>query len=67
MADIDTLIERLEPRPGVTFLAVDLNEKGRERRGAGVLGSPYAAGTVGAAGAGHGSRPGPRPGRTARR
>lgn len=32
MADIDTLMERLRPRPGVTYLAVALNEKGRERR-----------------------------------
>ena len=32
MADIDSLIERLEPRPGVTYLAVALNDKGRERR-----------------------------------
>ncbi|GAC1657434.1 MAG: hydroxymethylglutaryl-CoA lyase [Candidatus Dormibacteraceae bacterium] len=32
MADIDSLLERLEPRPGVTYLAVALNEKGRERR-----------------------------------
>jgi len=32
MADIDSLLERLEPRPGVTYLAIALNEKGRERR-----------------------------------
>jgi hydroxymethylglutaryl-CoA lyase len=31
MADIDTLVRRLRPRPGVTYLALALNEKGRER------------------------------------
>lgn len=32
MADIDALLERLVPRPGVTYLALALNERGRERR-----------------------------------
>lgn len=32
MADIEALLRRLEPRPGVTYLALALNEKGRERR-----------------------------------
>ena len=32
MAEIDTLMERLKPRPGVTYLAIALNERGRERR-----------------------------------
>jgi hydroxymethylglutaryl-CoA lyase len=32
MAEIDLLIQRLRPRPGVTYLALALNERGRERR-----------------------------------
>lgn len=31
MAEIDTLMERMRPRPGVTYLALALNDKGRER------------------------------------
>ena len=32
MAEIDNLMGRLEPRLGVTYLAIALNERGRERR-----------------------------------
>jgi len=32
MAEIDTLIQRMKARPGVTYLALALNERGRERR-----------------------------------
>jgi hydroxymethylglutaryl-CoA lyase len=32
MAEIDTLIQRMQPRPGITYLALALNERGRERR-----------------------------------
>ena len=32
MAEIDTLIQHMQPRPGVTYLALALNERGRERR-----------------------------------
>lgn len=31
MVDIDELVERMTPRPGVTYLGVALNERGRER------------------------------------
>jgi hydroxymethylglutaryl-CoA lyase len=31
MKDIDLLLQRLKPRPGVTYLALALNERGRER------------------------------------
>lgn len=31
MRDIDTLVERFTPRPGVTYLAIALNDRGRER------------------------------------
>jgi hydroxymethylglutaryl-CoA lyase len=31
MADTDDLLERLSPRPGITYLAVALNERGYER------------------------------------
>lgn len=31
MAEIDALLERMRPRPGVTYLALALNERGRER------------------------------------
>jgi hydroxymethylglutaryl-CoA lyase len=31
MAEIDTLVQRMTPRPGVTYLALALNERGRER------------------------------------
>jgi hydroxymethylglutaryl-CoA lyase len=31
MADTDAVVERLEPRDGVTYLALALNDKGRER------------------------------------
>src|ERR1700733_6808436 len=34
MASIDELMERFEPRPGVTYTAVALNDKGRERAAA---------------------------------
>jgi hydroxymethylglutaryl-CoA lyase len=34
MAAIDELMERFEPRPGVTYTAVALNDKGRERAAA---------------------------------
>ena len=34
MAQIDELLERFEPRQGITYSAVALNEKGRERAGA---------------------------------
>jgi hydroxymethylglutaryl-CoA lyase len=32
MAEIDALVERLTPREGVTYTAIALNERGRERR-----------------------------------
>src|SRR5438132_3850181 len=32
MAEIDELIRRMRPRPGVSYLALALNERGRERR-----------------------------------
>jgi hydroxymethylglutaryl-CoA lyase len=32
MAEIDTLVQRMQLRPGVTYLALALNERGRERR-----------------------------------
>src|ERR1043166_6485260 len=32
VAEIDTLIQRMQPRPGITYLALALNERGRERR-----------------------------------
>jgi hydroxymethylglutaryl-CoA lyase len=32
MAQVDALIQRMQPRPGVTYLALALNERGRERR-----------------------------------
>ncbi|MBI4278142.1 MAG: citramalate synthase [Armatimonadetes bacterium] len=31
MAEIDALVQRMRPRPGVTYLALALNERGRER------------------------------------
>ena len=31
MADTDAVVERLQPRDGVTYLALALNDKGRER------------------------------------
>jgi hydroxymethylglutaryl-CoA lyase len=32
MAEIDTLLQRMRPRPNTTYLALALNERGRERR-----------------------------------
>lgn len=34
MADVDELMRRIEPRPGVTYLALALNDRGRERMAA---------------------------------